>query len=196
MKLRLPELSRRATIALTVGLTTASIALLAVATFAPDDGGDRAPAPQAPAREVTPAPLVTKIRTHSPVGRFERARCRVRRHRVDAPKAWFHPARNFYPPRGDDVPTRADLDHLAVRDGAVIVTYRPRLRRAARDALKRWAATGIGVVVAPGGSSPLGAYTADRRLTCDGTDLDQLTRFTDRHFSKPIAHRPHPNSSK
>ena len=195
MRWRLPQLSQRATLTLTVVLTGMSIALLAAAAFAPDDTRAPAPAPRPPAREIDPRPVVEKIRTHSPVGRFEKARCRVRPHTVEDPPRWFHPARNFYPP-GDDAPTRDDLDHLAVRDGAVIVTYRPSLRRPARDALKRWAAKGIGVVVAPAvASAPLEAYTTDRRLICDGTDLDQLTGFTDRHFSKPLELEPHGNES-
>lgn len=197
MKPRVPELSRRATLILTIVLTTLSVALLAAAALAPDDNGSApAPAPREPVREVTPTPLVSKVRRHSPVGRFERARCRVQPHRVQSPQSWFHPVRNFYPPHADDVPTRADLDHLALRDGAVIVTYRPGLRRAARDTLKRWAAKGTGVLVAPArGSSPLEAYTSDRRLACDGVDLDRLTQFTDRHFSEPIALQPHGDTS-
>jgi hypothetical protein len=196
MRLRLPEPSRRVTLTLTLVLVGLSVALLAAAAFAPDDSSAPAPAPRPPAREVKPGPLVTEIRTDSPVGRFERATCRIRRHTVENPSRWFHPTGNFYPP-GGDAPTRADLDHLAVRDGAVIVTYRASLRRPARDALKRWAATGIGVVVAPAAtSSPLEAYTADRRLMCDGTDLDRLTEFTDRHFSKPIDLEPHGNTSQ
>jgi hypothetical protein len=195
MRLRLPDLSRRATLTLTVVLVGLSVALLAAAAFAPDDSSAPAPVPRPPVQEDVPGPLVTKIRTHSPVGRFETARCRIRRHMVENPTRWFHPTGNFYPP-GGEAPTRADLDHLAVRDGAVVVTYRPSLRRPARDALKRWAAKGIGVVVAPAAASaPLEAYTSDRRLVCDGTDLDQLTEFTDRHFSKPIDVEPHGNES-
>ena len=198
MKPRLPQLSSRATLILTIVLTTLSVALLAATAFAPDENGSApAPEPREPVGEATPAPVVSKVRTHSPVGRFERARCRVQPHRVESPQSWFHPARNFYPPHADDVPTRADLDHLALRDGAVIVTYRPGLRPAAREALKRWAAKGIGVLVAPARrSSPLEAYTFDRRLSCDGVDLDRLTQFTDRHFSEPIAVQPHGDTSE
>lgn len=196
MRPRLPELSRRATLILTVVLTTLSVALLAATAFAPDDDPAPAPALREPIEEATPTPLVRKVRRHSPVGRFEAARCRVAPHRVRAPESWFHPARNFYSPRADDLPSRGDLDHLAVRDSAVIVTYRRGLGPAARAALKRWAATGTGVLVAPARrSSPLEAYTSDRRLTCDGVDLDRLTEFTDRHFSKPIERPPHGDRS-
>jgi hypothetical protein len=74
------------------------------------------------------------------------------------------------------------------------VTYRKDTPPAALDALRRWAATGIGVVVAPSSAThpqALEAYTPDRRLTCAGVDLDQLTTFTDRHFSKAIPFAPH-----
>jgi hypothetical protein len=179
---------------LTVVLIALSAALLGAAAFAPEDRAEPTPAPRPPAREVAPGPLVTKIRTHSPVGRFEAARCSVRSHTLETPATWFHPTDNFYLP-GPDAPSRADLDHLATEDGAVVVRYRPDLPPGPRRALQRWASKGIGVVVAPGGSLPLDAYTSNRRLRCDGVDLDRLTTFTDRHFSKPIEHTPHGDSS-
>jgi hypothetical protein len=37
--------------------------------------------------------------------------------------------------------------------------------------------------------------TATRRLTCDGIDLDRLTSFTDRHFTKPLGYKRHPDRS-
>jgi Protein of unknown function (DUF3105) len=176
-------------------LATLTVALLGVALAMRGEGDEpeRLPAARAPEEQRAPAPLVKRVRKHSPVGRFERATCRERSYSVESPTRWFHPTDNFYPP-GGDAPTRADLDHLANNDGAVIVTYRRDAPRAARDALQRWAATGIGVVVAPAtadSSARLEAYTSDRRLTCDGVDLDRLTTFTDRHFSKPIPHTPH-----
>ena len=112
-------------------------------------------------------------------------------------KTWFHPRERFYPPSGD-APSRADLDHLASRDFAVVVLYRPDVPHAARDALERWAAKGTGVIVVPnraGDYPELEAYTFDRRLTCNGVDLDQLTEFTDRHFSRPLDYEPHGNES-
>jgi hypothetical protein len=172
--------------------------IAAVALTGNDDegangGGDVAGSVERPAEAIAPGPLVTEIRERSPVGRFEAAACRREPHSVDDPETWFHPDESFYRP-GDDPPTGADLDHLASRDFAVVVTYRPDAPRAAREALERWAAEGIGVVVAPNGdadSPPLEAYTFDRRLTCDGFDLDRLTEFTDRHFSRPLDYEPH-----
>jgi hypothetical protein len=183
-----------------VVLASLSMALLGAAfAMRADDQDERAslPAARAPEEQRTPRPLVTKIRRHSPVGRFEAATCRERPYTVENPKRWVHPTDSFYPP-GKHAPTRADLDHLANNDGAVVVTYRGDTSAAARRALQRWAASGIGVVVAAGrltGDDELEAYTAERRLTCDGVDLDQLTTFTDRHFSKPIPHTPHGNRS-
>ena len=198
---RLRNLSRRTLLIVNGVLAALSVALLGVA-FAmrgDDDDAARVSSCGAGARAAAPPPpLVTKIRRHSPVGRFERATCRERPYSVENPTRWFHPTDNFYPP-GEDAPTRADLDHLANNDGAVVVTYREHASAAAREALQRWAATGIGVVVAPaqlGRQQPLEAYTSDRRLRCDGVDLDQLTTFTDRHFSKPIPYSPHGNSSQ
>jgi hypothetical protein len=161
------------------------------------DGGDATGSVERPAEEIEPGPLVTEIRERSPVGRFEAADCRRRGHSVIDPKTWFHPRERFYPPSGD-APSRADLDHLASRDFAVVVLYRPDSPLAPRRALERWAADGTGVIVAPnraGNYPELEAYTFDRRLTCDGFDLDQLTEFTDRHFSRPLDYEPHGNEA-
>jgi hypothetical protein len=181
-------------------LASVSAVLLAVAfaTRGDDGNGTRLPAAQAPEEQRSPAPLVKKIRRHSPVGQFEQATCRERPNAVENPTRWFHPTDNFYTP-GKDAPSRVDLDHLANNDGAVIVTYRDEASPTAREALQRWAATSIGVVVAPAiirGSVQLEAYTSERRLTCDGVDLDQLTTFTDRHFSKAIPYTPHGRRSE
>jgi hypothetical protein len=80
----------------------------------------------------------------------------------------------------------------------VVVRYRRDASPRARAALQAWASAGIGVVVAPSRARtppPLEAFTASRRLTCDGIDLDRLTRFTDRHFTQPLGFRPHGEQS-
>lgn len=158
------------------------------------DGDQSSPGTvERPDEQIAPGPLVTEIRERSPVGRFEAADCRRREHHVEDPESWFHPSERFYPPHSA-APTRADLDHLAERDFTVIVAYHPNAPRDARDALERWVAEGIGVIVVPNRAAEpptLEAYTFDRRLTCDGVDLDQLTEFTDRHFSRPLDYEPH-----
>jgi hypothetical protein len=174
------------------------VVLLGVAAVALTRDDDDASSARRPARQLEPRPLVTEIRTRSPVGQFEDAACRERPYAVDDPTRWFHPTDNFYPP-GEEAPTRADLAHLANHDGAVAVTYRPDAPGAAREALRRWAAEGIGVVVAPSRASDppaLEAFTSDRRLTCDGIDLNRLTTFTDRHFSRPLEVEPHGDDSE
>ena len=155
------------------------------------------PAVRAPEEQRPPPPLVTKIRRHSPVGRFEEATCSERPYSVADPTRWFHPTENFYPP-GREVPTRADLDHLANNDGAVVVTYREDAspRRGTRCSAGRPPASAWWSPRRTASRShQLEAYTSDRRLRCDGVDLDQLTSFTDRHFSKPIPYTPHGNRS-
>ena len=167
------------------------VAALAI-TRESDSSLERKPVPAS-----EPGPLRRTVRTHSPVGRFERARCSERAHSADSPDRWFHPLQNFYAPDAP-APSQADLDHLINSDDAVVVTYRRDASAAALDALKAWAAAGIGVVVAPSrasGAPPLEAFTATRRLTCDGVDLDQLTTFTDRHFTRPLGYEPHPDRS-
>ena len=194
-------MSRRRLLALNLAFALAAAVLfgIAVAALIGDDdegsGDGDGPAGEVvqPATTIAPGPLVTEVRTESPVGGFEAASCRRQAHSVADPETWFHPNESFYPPGGDS-PTRADLDHLASRDFAVIVTYAPDAPAPARDALERWAAEGIGVIVAPSAAADppaLEAYTFDRRLSCDGVDLDQLTEFADRHFSRPLDYEPH-----
>jgi hypothetical protein len=195
--LRFPRLSGRTLLLVNVALVGGGVALLVVAALAITRGDDssleRKPVPAS-----KPGPLRTTVREHSPVGRFEQARCRDRPHSADDPDRWFHPLQNFYPPDAP-APSRADLDHLVNHDDAVVVLYRRDASTDALSALKAWAAAGIGVVVAPSRASdarPLEAFTATRRLACDGVDLDQLTTFTDRHFSKPLGYKSHPSSSE
>lgn len=184
--------SRHALVALNVAFTVGGIALLVVAALAFTRDGDASPElRRVPAS--TPGPLRTTVREHSPVGRFERAVCRARPYSAPNPASWFHPQESFYPP-GADAPSQADLDHLVNNDDAVVVRYRADAPSRVRTALREWAAAGIGVVVAPSrvrDAPPLEAVTASRRLTCDGIDLDRLTRFTDRHFTQPLGYRPH-----
>jgi Protein of unknown function (DUF3105) len=186
------RLNRRALLLLNIGFAAGGVALLVVAAFAITGDGDSS-SQRIPVPTSEPGPLRTTVREHSPVGRFEEAACRVRPHSADDPGRWFHPTENFYPPDGQ-APTQADLDHLVNNDDAVVVIYRRSASRAAQEALQAWAQEGIGVVVAPSRSAsapPLEAYTATRRLTCDGIDLDQLTQFTDRHFTQPLRYEPH-----
>jgi Protein of unknown function (DUF3105) len=194
---RSPKLSRRALVALNIAFTAGGIALLVVAALALTRDREASPEwRQVPAS--TPGPLRTTVRTHSPVGRFERAVCRDRPHSAPNPASWFHPEESFYPP-GSGAPSQADLDHLVNNDDAVVVRYRRDASPRAREALREWAAAGIGVVVAPSpvpDAPPLEAYTATRRLTCDGIDLDRLTSFTDRHFTQPLGYRPHEERSE
>jgi hypothetical protein len=190
--LRFPNLSRRTLLLVNVALVGGGVALLVVAALAitreDDSSLELKPVPAG-----KPGPLRTTVRAHSPVGRFEQASCNESSHSADDPSRWFHPLQNFYRPDAP-APSQADLDHLISNDDAVVVTYRRDASTAALNALKAWAAAGIGVVVAPSRASnarPLEAFTATRRLSCNGVDLDQLTTFTDRHFTKPLGYRPH-----
>jgi Protein of unknown function (DUF3105) len=189
-------LRRRTVLLLNVALVAGGVAFLVVAAVAitrEDDAGlERKPVPAS-----EPGPLRTTVRTHSPVGRFEPARCRERAHSPADPDSWFHPLRNFYGP-DEPAPSQADLDHLLTNDDAVVVTYRRDASAAAQEALRAWAEVGIGVVVAPSrarDARPLEAFTATRRLECDGVDLDRLTAFTDRHFTKPLRYEQHPEQA-
>ncbi|MGH2944774.1 MAG: DUF3105 domain-containing protein [Solirubrobacteraceae bacterium] len=197
-RLRLPlrNASGRRLLVANLVLASLSVALVVVAVRAAT--GDDDPRAWRPVPQNDPAPLRTTVRESSPVGRFEKATCRERPHSVDSPTRWFHPRESFYPPDAP-APTKADLDHLVTSDDAVVVKYRPDAPPAAQEALRAWATAGIGVVVAPSRADdppPLEAVTASRRLTCDGVDLDQLTTFTDRHFTEPLGYEPHADRSE
>lgn len=189
------RLSRRALIALNVAFVAASLCLIAL-TVVLLTSEDESPG-GVPGTSEDPGPLVTSVRTESPVGRFEEATCTEEAHAVESPGTWFHPREYFYPP-GAGAPTTADLDHLVEEDGAVAVLYRADASAEAQEALRSWGAVGIGVVIAPSraaDAAPLEAYTATRLLRCDGVDLDRLTEFTDRHFSLPLEVEPHGEES-
>jgi Protein of unknown function (DUF3105) len=189
------RLSRRALIALNAAFLAASLGLIAL-TAVLLTSSDESPGGM-PANIQDPGPLVTTVRTDSPVGRFEVATCTDEAHTVETPGSWFHPREYFYPP-ATDAPTTADLDHLVVEDGAVAVVYGADASAEARDALRSWGAVAIGVVIAPSTDTdapPLEAYTATRRLRCEGVDLDRLTEFSDRHFSRPLQIEPHGEQS-
>ena len=91
-----------------------------------------------------------------------------------------HPERPFYAPE-DRPPRERDLQHV-LRDGFVVVRYRPELEDGAQDALEDWAREGPGVVAVPDRdllSGEVRAETWARALGCAAVDLDQLSAFRD-----------------
>ncbi|MEO3855606.1 hypothetical protein [Acrocarpospora sp. B8E8] len=89
---------------------------------------------------------------------------------------WRHPDQSFYAPADQDVPTGGSLEHLLVRDNALIVQYSPQLPQPSIDALRDWAAMQTATVVVPGPADPvIRATLASTELTCDGVDMAQLT---------------------
>ncbi len=108
-----------------------------------------------------------------------------------APGAWAHPQQSYYAP-GGRVPTDSDLRHLLLMDNAAVVRYRADAPAAARTQLRAWAGTRAALVVVPTSvrsAAPVEAFTANRRLTCDGVDTAALTVFADRRgTAAPVQH--------
>lgn len=127
------DASRRTLIVVNVVLVALSVALLVVAAAAITGGeeGEPAPAPRAQSRE--PPPLVTQVRTQSPVGRFEAARCREGDHAVEEPRSWFHPRPTSIRPAPARRPRPTSFDPGPARCG-------PRDPRTAppRTSAKKW----------------------------------------------------------
>ncbi|NAS22062.1 hypothetical protein GT755_10240 [Herbidospora sp. NEAU-GS84] len=91
---------------------------------------------------------------------------------------WRHPDRSFYAPADPDVPTGGSLEHLIVRDNALIVQYSRELPQPSIDEIRDWAAMQTATVAVPGPADPvIRATLASTELTCDGLDLNQLTEL-------------------
>ncbi len=76
------------------------------------------------------------------------------------------------------MPNGGSLEHLLVRDNALIVQYSPELPQPSVDALRDWAAMQTATVAVPGPTDPvIRATLASTELTCDGLDTDQLTEL-------------------
>ncbi|WP_062347236.1 hypothetical protein [Herbidospora yilanensis] len=91
---------------------------------------------------------------------------------------WRHPDRSFYAPADTDVPDGGSLEHLLLRDNALIVQYSPELPQESIDEIRDWAAMQTATVAVPGPADPvIRATLASTELTCDGLDTARLTEL-------------------
>ncbi|MEN3539391.1 hypothetical protein AAH991_30070 [Microbispora sp. ZYX-F-249] len=92
--------------------------------------------------------------------------------------SWTHPAQSFYSPSDQDIPTRASLDHLLVKDDALVIEYSARLPAASLRALRDWTYLQTATVAVPGDdSAAVRAVIASTELVCDGVDTVQLSEL-------------------
>jgi hypothetical protein len=171
---------------------TTAVASLAIALSG--CGDDPPPRSQSSAATATPTATVPP-EPQRPEGRFEKATCDERAYEATNPQTgWVHPSQNFYFP-GEDTPSAKDIQHVLIKDNAVLVEYDPEIPDDAREALRGWSAYGTAVVTVPATAADpprLRASTANRQLTCDGIDLEQLQAFADRRGTGTSA--PHGES--
>ncbi|WP_182908024.1 hypothetical protein [Microbispora sp. H13382] len=104
--------------------------------------------------------------------------------------SWAHPAQSFYSPSDQDIPTRASLDHLLVKDDALVIEYSTRLPAASLQALRDWTYMQTATVAVPGDdSAALRAVIASTELVCDGVDTVQLSELArSRAFGQVAGH--------
>ncbi|WP_432932793.1 hypothetical protein ACQPZZ_15925 [Microbispora sp. CA-135349] len=104
--------------------------------------------------------------------------------------SWTHPAQSFYSPTDQDIPTRASLDHLLVKDDALVIEYSTRLPAASVQALRDWTYLQTATVAVPGEDSPaVRAVIASTELVCDGVDTVQLSELAgSRTFGQVTGH--------
>ncbi|MGW5263552.1 hypothetical protein ACWEQG_21500 [Microbispora sp. NPDC004025] len=92
--------------------------------------------------------------------------------------SWTHPAQSFYSPSDQDIPTRASLDHLLVKDDALVIEYSARLPAASLRALRDWTYLQTATVAVPGDdSAAVRAVIASTELVCDGVDTMRLSEL-------------------
>ena len=93
-----------------------------------------------------------------------------------------HPPKRWYEP-GEEVPTSL-FNHILL-DGYVVVTYKPDLPDADREALEEWI-TARDIIVAghpePEQEEAIVASTVRNQLECSELDLDALTTFREEWF--------------
>ncbi|WP_169945096.1 hypothetical protein [Microbispora sp. H11081] len=149
-------------------LTRVALAVASLA-FCAGCGGDTSAASAAPSSDAaaSPAapgsPVTCDLRPRTPPGEAA---------------SWTHPAQSFYSPSDPDIPTGASLDHLLVKDDAVVVEYSTRLPAASVDALREWTYLQTAAVAVPGKDAPaLRAMIASTELVCDGVDTMQLSEL-------------------
>ena len=95
-------------------------------------------------------------------------------------ESYRHPSESFYAADSTDVPTDGDLEHLVVKDNAIIVKYSRDLPEASIAALADWSGTIVAGVVLPSDSTAaVLAYTQVTVLECDGVDTVRLGQLSD-----------------
>ncbi|WP_182885162.1 hypothetical protein [Microbispora sp. H10885] len=104
--------------------------------------------------------------------------------------SWTHPAKSFYEPSDEDIPTRTSLDHLLVKDDALVIEYSARLPEASLKALREWTYLQTATVALPGPDTPaVRAAIASTELVCDGVDTVRLSDLArDRTFGQVAEH--------
>ncbi|MEU8195078.1 hypothetical protein AB0C10_15000 [Microbispora amethystogenes] len=104
--------------------------------------------------------------------------------------SWTHPAKSFYEPSDEDIPTRTSLDHLLVKDDALVIEYSARLPEASLKALREWTYLQTATVALPGPDTPaVRAVIASTELVCDGVDTVRLSDLArDRAFGQVADH--------
>lgn len=172
-----------------------SVVVAAALVLAACGGGNDAASSQA-----TPEPTSTPTETASPTASPDvvaeptpkPGKCDEVEYRPVDGSEFTHPDSNFYAPGAPGVPTKGDLDHLLLKDNAVVVTYAADTREKTRDRLYDWTYADVAErtpIVIPDSAPdalPVRARIATVELRCNGLDWKRLTAFANRTDIAPL----------
>jgi hypothetical protein len=148
----------------------------------------------APQRAATPTatPTPTATSTPAPDPTPARGECDEVDYKPVERGGTVHPGSNFFEPDATNLPSAADIDHLLLRDNAIVVLYAADSRRKTVERLSTWwyeevkERTPIVVPDPSPDALPLRARIATIELRCNGVDFEALTKFANRTDIAPL----------
>jgi hypothetical protein len=149
---------------------------------------------EAASSDGTPGPTATA--TASPAASAptpEPGKCDEVKYEAAEGSGTVHPASNFFEPDATNLPTEGDLDHLLLRDNAVVVLYAADTKKKTRERLSNWTYEDVvkrTPVVVPDPAPdalPVRARIATVELRCNGFDWKRLTEFANRTDIAPLS---------
>ena len=157
-------------------------------------GGDNDAATGDAAPKSTPTPTATPTPSPeaSPEPKLAAGKCDEVKYKPMDPPESTHPEANFYAPGAPNIPSKGDLDHLLLKDNAVVVTYAASTPEKTRDRLYDWTYKDVvkrTPIVVPDDSPDalaVRARIATVELRCDRFNWKRLTAFANRTDIAPL----------
>jgi hypothetical protein len=157
------------------------------------DGDKLASSDAAPEPTSTSAPMATASPAPPAEPTPEPGKCDEVKFEATETSGTAHPGSNFFEPDATNLPTEGDLDHLLLRDNAVVVLYAASTPRKTRERRESWWYEDVvrrTPIVVPDPSPdalPVRARIATIELRCNGFDWKRLTKFANRTDIAPLS---------